>query len=135
MKLAGCVIKDSGGKVLLLHRNSPRRTQWEIPGGGVEDGETPEQAAVRELKEELDVTVVATRQIGSRAFEEDGMSHEYYWIEGKIADGKLRLTGSDGGIHDGFHYFSTTDMRQMFDELSANTKNFVAAVECKEIEF
>ena len=33
MKLAGCIIKDEDGRVLLMHRDDPRRTQWEIPGG------------------------------------------------------------------------------------------------------
>jgi len=134
MKLAGCIIKDSENKLLLMHRDTPKRTQWEVPGGVVDPGETPEQAAIRELKEELDVTVTVVRQIGSKAFEEDGEEHAYFWFEAVIQDGTLQLTGSDEGIHDDFRYFSVGEMRAMFDGLSANSKNFVQALENKEIE-
>lgn len=134
MKLAGCIIKDNDGKVLLMHRSTPKRTQWEVPGGKIEDGETPEQAAVREVKEELDLTVTAVREIGSELFEEDGEQHAYYWFEAEIIDGQPRLTGSDGGIHDAIRYFSVSDMRQLFDELSANTKNLVQAADRKVIK-
>jgi 8-oxo-dGTP diphosphatase len=40
----------SDGRFLMVRH--PRRGGWEMPGGHVEDGETPEQAAVREFLEE-----------------------------------------------------------------------------------
>ncbi len=54
---AGIVIKD--GKLLLMHRFNKGREYWVFPGGGVEEGETPAQAAVREIYEEttIDVTI------------------------------------------------------------------------------
>jgi 8-oxo-dGTP pyrophosphatase MutT (NUDIX family) len=49
-------VRDAGGRVLLLHTCDPDDpavgTWWELPGGGAEPGETPQQTAVRELAEE-----------------------------------------------------------------------------------
>jgi|Deesub1362A_J573_1020465.scaffolds.fasta_scaffold00350_11 8-oxo-dGTP diphosphatase len=54
------IIIERDDKVLLIKRkNSPFKGQWAIPGGFVECGETTEEAAIREAKEEtgLDVKV------------------------------------------------------------------------------
>lgn len=48
---AACAIFDSGGRVLLVH-HTYGRLNWELPGGLVEPGEAPAEAALRELFEE-----------------------------------------------------------------------------------
>jgi 8-oxo-dGTP diphosphatase len=57
--VAAAALMDSSGRVLITQR--PHHKQlgglWEFPGGKVELGEAPEHALVRELKEELDLTV------------------------------------------------------------------------------
>ena len=48
---------DRDGRVLLAQRpaGKPMAGLWEFPGGKVEQGETPEAALIRELKEELGI--------------------------------------------------------------------------------
>jgi 8-oxo-dGTP pyrophosphatase MutT (NUDIX family) len=52
--VAGAAIVDETDRVLLMwrHRHITDTWGWEIPTGRVEEGETPEQAATREVEEE-----------------------------------------------------------------------------------
>ena len=68
---------------LLLCRMSPDRGvfpgQWGLPGGGIEPGETMEQALRREMREELGVEIDDIRP----AFFKDGL-HEKTFADGSI---------------------------------------------------
>ncbi|MBX3428546.1 MAG: (deoxy)nucleoside triphosphate pyrophosphohydrolase [Hyphomonadaceae bacterium] len=57
--VAAAALIDSSGRVLITQRPAHKQLGglWEFPGGKVEQGEAPEQALARELKEELDLTV------------------------------------------------------------------------------
>ena len=60
------VLQDSGGRVLLFRARLQSRwptAWWELPGGGVEPGESYQQTAVRELLEETGL-VISADQVG-----------------------------------------------------------------------
>ncbi len=57
--VAACALVDVDGRVLIGKRPAGKTLAglWEFPGGKVEAGETPEACLIRELDEELGITV------------------------------------------------------------------------------
>ncbi|SFJ74759.1 ADP-ribose pyrophosphatase YjhB, NUDIX family [Amycolatopsis sacchari] len=52
---AGVLFTDRQARVLMVH--TTYKDYWDIPGGYIEPGESPHQAAVREVREELGLSV------------------------------------------------------------------------------
>jgi 8-oxo-dGTP diphosphatase len=57
--VAACALIDPDGRVLVAQRPEGKSMAglWEFPGGKVEAGERPEETLIRELGEELGITV------------------------------------------------------------------------------
>ena len=57
--VVACALVDADNRVLIAQRpaNKAMAGLWEFPGGKVDDGERPEDALIRELGEELGITV------------------------------------------------------------------------------
>lgn len=56
------VVEDEAGRIVLVHRKD--NDLWALPGGGMEAGESIEDCAVREVKEETGLDVEVTGLIG-----------------------------------------------------------------------
>jgi len=67
-----CVIVQRDGAILMVRRRYPPRTgEWCLPAGFIEQGESPHESAVREVKEETGLDVVITEFLDSWATAED----------------------------------------------------------------
>lgn len=57
IRVVAAVIRK-GDSIFATQRGyGPQRGQWEFPGGKIEPGETPQEALVREIREELDAEI------------------------------------------------------------------------------
>jgi 8-oxo-dGTP diphosphatase len=82
--IALVMLVDETGRLLLQHRDAQAPTspgKWGLPGGGIEAGETPEEAAHRELWEETGLRIEGTLTLcwhGPLAGSRPGIYNEYY---------------------------------------------------------
>lgn len=58
------IVTDDDGRVLLARWVEGRRVAWTLPGGGLEQGEDPELAVRRELREETGFQIETTALLG-----------------------------------------------------------------------
>jgi len=86
VRVGTAIIITRDGKVLLMKRKGTRgKGTWSTPGGHLEFGETPEQCAAREAKEEVGVDVVDIRfrVVTNDVFEAEGKHYITIWMEGR----------------------------------------------------
>ena len=91
IKVVAAIIRKDN-KVFATQRGyGDYKDWWEFPGGKVEPGETPEDAIVREIREELDTVITVERFLTTveHDYPEFHLSMDCYWA--KIESGRLTL--------------------------------------------
>jgi 8-oxo-dGTP diphosphatase len=79
MSYRAAIILLKDDKIALIERHRRGLHYFTFPGGHVDDGETPEQAAIRETKEELGLEVAITGMVARMNWK--GKPQYYYLVE------------------------------------------------------
>lgn len=111
-------------KRILVVRRGPAQSGagfWEFPGGKVEEGESPEEALVREIDEELAVSIRVQGLLAEEeyAYPSKSIRLRVYWTETEQAEVKL-------SEHDALKWLLPEEI--VVDELSAADRPFVAKI-------
>lgn len=90
MIIVTAAIIEDGGKILITQRKkgANEELKWEFPGGKLEEGESPEECLIREIKEELGIDIEV-----EQAF--DIIYHEYSKITILLLVYKCKLLGGN----------------------------------------
>jgi len=109
-----CVVFENGK--VWLRKNE--RNEWELPGGKLEEGEQPEQTAVREAEEELGVKVETGELVGATLYnipvsedEKEGVFVIAYKCEFVERLGEVEHTGEAGAAE--FKAFSMEEIESL----------------------
>ncbi len=89
---AGIAIKDNKFLLALRMPGTSIGESWEFPGGKAEDGETPEEALIREFQEELNIKIKVGERICSGNFKNKDKEFEIYGFIIQLVTEELTLS-------------------------------------------
>jgi len=129
---ARLLITDALGRVLLFrfeHRTGALAgaTYWATPGGGVEDGETFEEAAMRELREETGMEVtdvgcqIARRQVVFQLSDGEHVQEDERYFHIRVSSNQLSTAGwtaYEVECMTGHHWWTLEELEQAAERIS-----------------
>jgi 8-oxo-dGTP pyrophosphatase MutT (NUDIX family) len=112
----GALIRDARGRVFVQHRSASRQLlpdTWDIVGGHLEPGESPEQALAREIHEETGWTLLSIdQQVADWEWEIDGTVRREIDYLVTVA-GDLESPRLEAGKHDAFAWVAAHQVELM----------------------
>lgn len=96
IKVVAALIEVNGKIFCAQRAYGELKGKWEFPGGKVEVGETNEQALVREIKEELDTTIVVDSFFTNVVYEYPTFILDMDVYRSHVSEGRLEV---EDGIH------------------------------------
>ncbi len=114
VEVSACYL-EIDSKLLLLQRASNKLEpgRWGVPGGKLEKGETPEQAAVRELSEETGISVESpsqVRYVGALYIRKPGVDYIYHLLRVQVEQmPDISLSNE----HENYKWASLKDLEEM----------------------
>ncbi|WP_314588617.1 NUDIX hydrolase [Paenibacillus terrigena] len=99
--VASVLIYDEQGRILVVKNGGPS-AYWGLPGGAVEQGETLEQSAIREAKEETgyDIAITGLSSLREMYFTERESHALIITFTAKIIGGSIQVQDPDNDIVD-----------------------------------
>lgn len=93
LQVAAAIIRR-GGRILICRRGPGGNCAWlwEFPGGKLEPGETPDQCAVRECREELGADIRVTGEYGKCRYRYPDREIALTFLDAELFAGEPRLT-------------------------------------------
>ncbi|CAM3354111.1 NUDIX domain-containing protein [Deinococcus saxicola] len=92
-RAVGILLNDQS-QVLLMLRQKAGRAYATLPGGGIEAGETPQEACARELLEEVNLVVT----VGQQVLVLDNLDNHEHYFRVVLVSGEMRLGDGPEGV-------------------------------------
>ena len=117
MRVRSGIILIEDNQLALIERHRTGLHYFAFPGGGVDEGETPEQAAIREAEEELGIRVEIKQKVADVYFNE---KHQHYFLAQKVSGEFGTGTGEEYGEYNPVHGTYHPLMMSLADVLTHN---------------
>ena len=89
--VAAIIKKDNLSLIVQRNKNKHLGLKWEFPGGKVESKETLKQALIREIKEELNITINVHQKIGEEKYKDSKINVILHYFLCSHQSGTIKL--------------------------------------------
>ncbi len=123
------LLTDDNGKILIIKRSTDSKTnpgKWEFPGGKVDQGESFDQALIREVYEETNLKIALDHVVGVCEQNLPLIRAVHIIMSGKIVEGELNLSIE----HEGYAWVFFDDLSDY--ELTDWLDDFVVRQSCTD---